>query len=217
MSEVPPPDLEQVLPVEAEQQSGQNEPSIEIVPMENEQLTSPTGDISDPPSVEIQNTINQEGTIDTLLQKPTVQSVTSKDHPIQSATESQVSVSLPQPKVQITPGLNQDESSIRKKTSSLPELIAFLSNLPSAQVNRKHFIKDELQVRVAKDLSALLRNVPHYMSLVNNSSDFHIDDLVNYLLRQFVTEYKSSFHDMSKQLTKAEAQRQQQIVDLLND
>lgn len=217
MNEVPPPDLEQVLPVEAEQQGGQNELSTEIVPIEGGSLTSSTGDISDPPSIEIQNAVNQEKTIDTLLQKPTVQSVTAKDHPIQSATESQVSVSLPQPKVQITPGPNQDESSIRKKASSLPELIAFLSNLPSAQVNRKHFIKDELQVRVAKDLSSLLRNVLHYMSLINNSSDFHIDDLVNYLLRQFVAEYKSSFHDMSKQLTKAEAQRQQQIVDLLND
>lgn len=100
-----------------------------------------------------------------------------------------------------------------KKTATLGELTTLLNNLNSIQVTRKGYVKDEMQVRLDRDLTMVLRNLPAYLTLLDNKSLFHIDALVNHLLRQFVYDHKSAFNEISKQLARAEGLRQQRILE----
>lgn len=88
-----------------------------------------------------------------------------------------------------------------------------LNNLPTAQITRQRFSRDEMQVQLSSDLSLTLRNFSPYLSQMDTASDFHIDDLVNYLVRQFVLTYLESIQQMGKQL--AETARQLQISESL--
>lgn len=110
---------------------------------------------------------------------------------------------------------SQEVSAVKSVPPSLAELTKLLENLPTAQVTRQRFSRDEMQIRLSADLSLALRNFLPYLSLINPTSDFHIDDLVNHLVRQFVLTHLESIQQMGKQLAKAETSRQLQIYESL--
>lgn len=104
---------------------------------------------------------------------------------------------------------------LKPGSPTLSELTTVLSNLPRAEITRKGYNREELQVRISADLSLALRNFSPYLLLTNAASDFHIDDLVNHLVRQFILHHLDPIQQMGKQLARAETSRQLQISESL--
>jgi hypothetical protein len=112
--------------------------------------------------------------------------------------------------------VNTDQhESIKSMKPTLAELTKLLANLPTAQITRRGYNREELQVRLSADLSLALRNLSAYLLLTNSGSNFHIDDLVNHLVRQFVLINLESIQQMGNRLAKAETSRQLQINESL--
>ena len=111
--------------------------------------------------------------------------------------------------------LNEKPTLSNGSSSKLTDLSHLLAAIPRASVTRQGFNRNEEMIKIAPDLTMVLRNLPSYQRLVDPKSQFELVDLVNYLLRQFVQNHIAGIQLMSRQLVKAEASRQQLITESL--
>lgn len=83
---------------------------------------------------------------------------------------------------------------------SLDEFTAFLRGLSPSQVRSGPFIPGERKVRMAEDVGEALQAMLTYLRVTGTGSGIRVDDLVDDLLRQFITEHLPHFLSMSESL-----------------
>lgn len=83
---------------------------------------------------------------------------------------------------------------------SLDEFTAFLRGLSHSQVRSGPFMPGERKVRVAEDVGEALQTMLAYLKVTGTGSCIRVDDLVDDLLRQFITEHLPHFLSMSESL-----------------
>lgn len=211
--EVPPPGSETQLVNKDEIQSQVNDSVDELQTTEVSDSVSALEIGSDQPETSTEVNIVNEVVASESSQKITVlpENADKQIEPVVALMDTPARKLGEKPaKVAVKPDVSP------KKLATVDELTAFLTNLNSAKVTRQGYNKDEMQVRLDRDLTMVLRNLPAYLMLLDDKTIFHIDALVNHLLRQFVQDNKSAFNEVSKQLAKAETIRQQRVLDTMN-
>lgn len=113
--------------------------------------------------------------------------------------------------------IGQPNVGLDSKANQVTDLRNFLIGLPHVELSFKGFSKEETQVRITQDLSEALRFLPKYMSSIDDKSLFRVDDLVNYLLRQFIRSNLVALDEMGKQMIKNETLRQQKLMQKMKD
>ena len=90
---------------------------------------------------------------------------------------------------------------------SLDEFTAFLRGLSHSKVPSGPFTRGERKVRVAEDVGEALQTMSAYLKVTGTGSCIRVDDLVDDLLRRFITEHLPHFLSMSESLLAITASR----------
>jgi hypothetical protein len=88
----------------------------------------------------------------------------------------------------------------RSTVKSLDEFTDFLRGLSPSQVRGGPYMLGERKVRMAEDVGEALQTMLTYLEVTGKGSRVRVDDLVDDLLRQFITDHITHFIFMSESL-----------------